>query len=199
MQNYSPNTNLALAKGEQMIKIMRWLALNINNVNEWIGRLTAWCIIFMVFTIVYNVVTVIGFRISSIAMQELQWHFFALIFLLGAAYTLKHDGHVRIDIFYHNPRISDTYRAWVNLFGHLFLLLPFCALIIYASFPFVDMSYKFHESSPEAGGLPYRFLIKSMIPVSFGLLFLQGIAASLTQILFLLGHPIPTEDADGTL
>ncbi len=184
-----------------MIKLMQMSVRAIDGLNELIGRLAAWCIILMIFAIIYNVVTVVSFKVNSIAIQELQWHLFALIFLLGAAYTLKHDGHVRIDIIYHSERLSDKYRAWVNLLGHLFLLLPFCILIIHASFPFVEMSYNFNERSPEAGGLPYRFLLKSMIPIGFGLLLLQGIAASLTQLLFLLGYLMPNfmEKHDGTL
>ena len=130
----------------------------------------------MVLIIGYDVVMRYLFHIGSVALQELEWHLFALLFLLGAAYTFKHDSHVRVDIFYHSKRMSDRGRAWIDLLGGLFLLTPFCLLIIISSFPFIETAFVMHEGSPDPGGLPFRFLLKAMIPLSFTLILLQGLA-----------------------
>ncbi len=116
------------------------------------------------------------FQEGSVALQELEWHLFALIFLLGAAYTLKHDEHVRVDLIYHARWMSERRRAWIDLLGTLFFLLPFSVLIIYSAWPFVENAYTLNEHSPDPGGLPYRYLIKMMIPLCFVLLAIQGIA-----------------------
>ena len=99
---------------------------------------------------------------------------FAIIFLIGSAYTLKYNAHVRLELFYQH--FSVRTRAWVDLLGTLLFLLPLCLVVISSSLPFIYTAYHFGESSPDPGGLPYRFLIKSVIPLGFLLLFLQGIA-----------------------
>jgi TRAP-type mannitol/chloroaromatic compound transport system permease small subunit len=119
------------------------------------------------------------FQAGSTALQELEWHIFALIFLLGAAYTLKHDGHVRVDVFYHAKWMTPKGRAWVDLLGVSLFLVPFCILIIYSSWPFVHNAYELGESSPDPGGLPYRFVLKAAIPFGFALLVLQGVAMAI--------------------
>jgi TRAP-type mannitol/chloroaromatic compound transport system permease small subunit len=160
----------------------------INTLSEWSGQLIAWLILLMVLTIIYDVGTRFFLDVSSVGLQELQWHIFALIFLLGAAYTLKHDGHVRVDIIYQSRWMNDRQRAWVNLFGGIFILIPFCTLVIYASFPFVYSAFLYHENSPDPGGLPHRFLLKGAIPLGFFMILLQGIALSLESLLFLFNN-----------
>jgi TRAP-type mannitol/chloroaromatic compound transport system permease small subunit len=167
---------------------MKHIIISINALNEWVGRVTAWLVLLMVLTIVYDVMMRRFFSIGSVQLQELQWHLFALIFLLGAAYTFKYDEHVRVDIFYQSQWVSGVGRAWINLFGNLFILLPFCILIIYTSYPFIAASFFQMESSPDPGGLPYRFLLKSAIPFCFILLLLQAIANTLSNILVILGY-----------
>jgi len=130
----------------------------------------------MTLVIGFDVVMRYLFHRGSVALQELEWHLFALVFLLSAAYTLKHDGHVRVDIVYQSRWMNARRRAWVDLFGGLFLLLPFCLLIIVGSWPFVAGAFVVGEGSPDPGGLPYRFLLKAAIPLGFFLLLLQGIA-----------------------
>jgi TRAP-type mannitol/chloroaromatic compound transport system permease small subunit len=158
----------------------------IETISEWSGRLIAWLVLLMVLIIVYQVSMVALFSIGSIALQELQWHLFALVFLLGAAYTLKHDEHVRIDIVYQSRWMDDKQRAWVNVIGGFLFLMPFCLLIIFASWPFVYNAFIYGEGSPDPGGLPYRFLLKAAIPIGFTLLMLQGLANSLSHLLYLL-------------
>lgn len=158
----------------------------INALSEWSGRLIAWLVLLMVGIIVYDVTLRYFFSIGSVRLQELQWHLFALLFLLGAAYTLRHDEHVRVDILYRSRWVNDKGRAWINLFGGVFFLIPFCVLIIYSAWPFVYDAFIHQEGSPDPGGLPFRFLLKAAIPIGFGLLLLQGIAHSLAALLALL-------------
>lgn len=150
------------------------------------GRAVSWLVLGMVLLIAYDVAMRYLFQIGSVGLQELEWHLFALIFLLGAAYTFKHDGHVRVDIVYHSRHMNARRRAWVNLLGGLFFLLPFCLLIIVSSAPFVANSFGMGEGSPDAGGLPYRFLLKAAIPVGFSMLLLQGVAHMLRSLRTLL-------------
>ncbi|MCV6639589.1 TRAP transporter small permease subunit [Candidatus Albibeggiatoa sp. nov. NOAA] len=167
---------------------MKLLITSINTLNEWVGRVTAWLVLLMVLVIVYDVMMRRFFSIGSVQLQELQWHLFALTFLLGAAYTFKYDEHVRVDIFYQSRWVSDVGRAWINLLGNVFLLIPFCILIIYTSYPFVSASFFQMETSPDPGGLPYRFLLKSAIPLCFILLLLQSISNIATSILVITGY-----------
>lgn len=154
----------------------------LEKIAELTGRAVSWLVLGMVLLIGYDVAMRYLFHIGSVGLQELEWHLFALIFLLGAAYTFKHDGHVRVDVFYHSRRMGTRGRAWVDLLGGLFFLLPFCLLIIICSAPFVANSFGMGEGSPDAGGLPYRFLLKAAIPVSFSLLLLQSVAHMLRSV-----------------
>jgi TRAP-type mannitol/chloroaromatic compound transport system permease small subunit len=116
------------------------------------------------------------FQQGSVGLQELEWHLFALIFLLGSAYTLKHDGHVRVDILYRSHRLSDKHRAWIDVIGIVLFLMPFCVLILISSWPFA------YNASPDPGGLPYRFILKSAILLGFLLLLIQSIAELIKNI-----------------
>ena len=165
-------------------KVIYW----IDSINEWSGRLISWLILLIVLTIVYQASMVALFSIGSVALQELQWHLFALLFLIGAGYTFKHDDHVRVDVIYKSHWLTDRHRAWIDLFGGLFLLIPFCVLVIIAAWPFVYNAFIHLEGSPDPGGLPYRFLLKAIIPLGFILLMLQGIANSLKSLLYLFGN-----------
>ncbi len=158
------------------------LAAAIDCLNEWIGRVTAWLVVALVLLVCYDVTMRYLFQAGSVALQELEWHIFALIFLLGAAYTLKHDEHVRVDVLYQAKWMTAKRRAMVNLFGCLFLLLPFCILMIVSALPFVEQAYGWGEASPDPGGLPYRWLLKAMIPFGFVLLVLQGVALCIRSL-----------------
>ncbi|OQW91272.1 MAG: C4-dicarboxylate ABC transporter permease [Thiotrichaceae bacterium IS1] len=160
----------------------------INTISEWSGRLVAWLILWMVLIIVYDVTMRKFLSIGSVTLQELQWHLFSLIFLIGAAYTFKHDDHVRVDVLYQSHWMNPYRRAWINLLGSLFILLPVCLLIISSSWPFIASAFTSGETSSDPGGLPYRFLLKSAIPLGFALLMLQGIADFLTNLLYILGY-----------
>jgi TRAP-type mannitol/chloroaromatic compound transport system permease small subunit len=126
------------------------------------------------------------FNSGSIGIQELEWHLFSIIFLLGSAYTLKHNEHVRLDIFYNSKFMNERARAWCDVLGTLLILLPFCLLIIISAWPFVTQSYIHNEISPDPGGLPARWFIKAAIPFSFFMLLIQGIAEALKKLLLAL-------------
>lgn len=149
---------------------------HIDRFNDRVGRLVSWLVIAMVLLVSYDVTMRYLFLSGSVGLQELEWHLFSVIFLLGAAYTLRHEDHVRLDLFYQSRFMNDYRRAWVNLIGSLFFLIPFCALIIVSSVPFVQQSFMHMEGSPDPGGLPWRWLLKTAIPLGFALLILQGVA-----------------------
>ncbi len=136
------------------------------------GALACVAMILMLFNVFYDVVMRYVFNDVSIGMQELEWHLFAIVFLLGTPYAMQKDGHVRVDIFY--EAWSDTKKAWINLLGAIFFILPFAGLVSYYGIDFSQDAYQMNEGSGDPGGLPHRWVIKSLIPISF---FLMGIAA----------------------
>jgi len=177
-----------------------WLriASHIDRTNEWIGRAVYWLTLFMVLVGSYNALVryldrFVGLGLSSNTYIELQWYMFSLIFLLGAAYTLKHDSHVRVDVLI--ARLSPRGRAWINLLGTVLFLIPFCVLVLWTSWPIVRNSWIVLETSSDPGGLP-RYPIRTAIPVAFLLLMFQGVSVAIKQIGFLRGH-LPVEPDQG--
>jgi TRAP-type mannitol/chloroaromatic compound transport system permease small subunit len=126
----------------------------------------------------------LGRSLSSNAYLEGQWYLFSVILLLGAAYTLRHDRHVRVDVIY--AKLSEKGRAWIDLLGTALFLLPFSAVTMVLTWPTVHNSWITRELSPDPGGLP-RYPLKTMILVGFFLLFLQGLSMLIRQIAFLRG------------
>ncbi len=160
-------------------RLIGWYVRATDAFSDWTGLAFGWLTTGLVLVVCYDVVMRYIFGNSKVAVQELQWHIFSLIFLLGAAYTLRHDKHVRVDIFY--ARLSPRKQAIVNLCGCLLLLLPFAILIITSSWDYVRYSYQPPgggppEVSPNPGGLPGRWILKGMIPLCFVLLTFQGLA-----------------------
>ncbi len=146
----------------------------IDALNEAIGRVVSWLALGMVLVTVVVVVLRYAFDLGWIAMQESVTYLHATLFMLGAGYTLKHGGHVRVDIFY--GRMGPRARAWVDLLGTLFLLLPVCGFILWISYEYVAESWSVMEGSREAGGIHGVFLLKSLIPLFCVLMILQGLA-----------------------
>lgn len=174
-------------KRERALHLLQHLSDKLGILSELTGRLVSWLVLAMVLLVSYDVTMRYFFLSGSIALQEMEWHLFSLIFLIGAAYTLKHDDHVRLDLFYKSKFMNDERRAWVNLLGSLFLLIPFCILIIATAWPFVYQSYIHLEGSPDPGGLPYRWILKASIPLGFTLLFLQGVSDIAKNLNIILG------------
>ncbi len=161
----------------------------VDALNERIGRAVSWLVLAMVVIGAYNALARyagrwIGINLSSNSYLEMQWYLFSLVFLLGAAYALKHDDHVRVDVLY--TRLSKRAKLWVDLVGTIVLMLPFAIFCIWASIPTVLNSWSIREASPDPGGLP-RYPIKMMILVAFGLLLLQGMAEVIRKATLLRG------------
>lgn len=153
---------------------MENLCNRIDAINERIGRFIAWFILAMVCVTFFVVVMRYGFNFGRIAIQESITYMHAVVFMLAGAYTLKHNEHVRVDIFYQD--MSPRNKAKVNFVGTLFLLLPFAFFIVWISFSYVINSWKLLEGSREAGGLPLVYLLKTLIPLMAVLLILQAIS-----------------------
>jgi TRAP-type mannitol/chloroaromatic compound transport system permease small subunit len=164
---------------------MQSLIKAINGTNEWVGRVVSWVTTALVLLICYDVAMRYIFSYTKIWIAELEWHMFALIFLLAAAYTFLHDQHVRVDVFY--ARYAPKRKAWVDLIGIVFFLIPFCLVVIYTSAQFTYKSFLMNETSADPGGLSHRFLIKGVLLVGFVLLLLQALAAALNALLVLRG------------
>ena len=137
------------------------------------GKISSWFSLALVLLISTDVLLRYVFNFSTAALYEMEWHLFAIIFLLASPYTLQKNKHVRVDVFYNN--FSKRKKNIVDLIGNIIFLIPFSFIIFYTSLPFVEDSYSILESSPDPGGLPYRFIIKSIIPIAFFLLMIQGI------------------------
>ncbi len=155
-----------------------WLARGF----EMSSRVLAWTVVLMVLVTAYDVLARYFFNRGSVALQELEWHLFALVFLLGATPTYRNDGHVRVDLIYTSRRLSTKHREWINIWGNLLCLLPFCSVVVWASLPFVYDAYVHHETSPDPGGLTHRWLIKAAIPVGFGWLACYGVYDTVRRV-----------------
>ncbi|MGK0440640.1 MAG: TRAP-type mannitol/chloroaromatic compound transport system permease small subunit [Pseudohongiellaceae bacterium] len=138
----------------------------------------------MMLTLSAVVVLRYGFNIGIIAMQELVSYLHASVFMLGTAYALQQDSHVRVDIFYRN--FSPRVKAWVNCVGGIIFLMPLCGYFLMSSWDFVVLSWTVKETSAEPGGLPAVFLFKSLIPLMAIMLSLQALAEIIRQGLFLV-------------
>ena len=140
---------------------------------KYLGYFTAFVLVILVLLVVYDASARYMFSFGSIALQELEWHLFDVIILFGIAYTLRENSHVRVDIFY--ASYSDKTKALVNIIGSLFFILPFSMLIIYIGLDFVEQSFIQNEASSNPGGLQYRFIVKSFMPLAFMFLALQAL------------------------
>jgi TRAP-type mannitol/chloroaromatic compound transport system permease small subunit len=172
-------TTLLISHLARTARAIDWLS-------EWSGRAVSWLTLLMVIATFLVVVLRYLFNIGWIAMQESVLYMHSAVFLLGAAYTLKHQGHVRVDIFYQKMTVQG--RAWVDLLGVLLLLLPTFAFIFWVSWDYVASSWSLRETSREAGGIPFVYGLKTLILVMAGLMLLQGIGQALRSLLTLLGH-----------
>lgn len=152
-------------------------------ISESTGRLISWLTLFIVLVTFVVVVLRYVFDFGSIALQESISYMHAFVFMLGAAYTLKHDSHVRVDIFYR--AMSPTKKAWVNLLGTLLLLFPVCLFIMYSSWDYVFTSWSQLEESGEAGGLAYVYILKTTLLLMPLLLMLQGTALALKNLMLI--------------
>ena len=173
------------------MKFLRQYIAVADRLVEAVGKAVSWLTALLVVLICYDVVSRYLFNKSSVAIYELEWHIFALIFLIGAAYAFKHDRHVRVDVIY--SKLSEKSKAWINLIGTVVLLLPFCVILLKAGFDFVSNSYRLLESSADAGGLPARYLIKAAIPLGFLFVTIQAFSVIFRSILIIRDQPLKPE------
>ncbi len=149
-----------------MSKFGRWL-------NKGLETLTIALLLLTIVNVFIDVVLRYGFNNSYIGLQELEWHLFSSLFLLGMSYALQKDAHVRVDIFY--QRHSQYKKSLIDFIGHILLVLPLSILIVYHGSDFAYQSFELLEQSGDPGGLSYRFIIKSVIPLSFILLIMSSL------------------------
>jgi TRAP-type mannitol/chloroaromatic compound transport system permease small subunit len=177
------------------MKALLSLSRLIDTATEHIGRIVYWLVLAAVLISAANASIRFAFSISSNAWLELQWYLFSAVFLLCAGYTLLHNQHVRIDVV--TGHLSPQGRAWIDILGTLFFLLPMAILLMVLSWPIFVDTYVHHEVSTNAGGLiiwPARLLV----PVGFFLLIMQGLSELIKRIAFLRGLiPDPSEKHEG--
>ena len=166
---------------------LKKLVAAIDRVTALAWKIVCWTTLIMVLVGSFNALAryggdFLGVQLSSNAYLELQWYLFGVVFLIGAAPTLKQDGHVRVDVIY--SRLSDRRKAWVNLIGAALFVIPFCLMMLWATWHTVWNSWAGLEWSSNSDGLP-RYPIKSILPISFVLLLAQGFASAIRQIIFL--------------
>ena len=172
------------------------IARSIDAVNERIGRAVLWLVLAVTLISAANALMRYGFGMSSNAWLEIQWYLFGAIFLLAAGYTLKHNGHVRVDVLY--GRWPPRARAWIDLLGAALFLLPLCVLMVWLSWHGFIESFQRGEVSSDAGGL-IRWPVRLLIPLGFALLGLQGVSELIKRVAFLRGqgelpHEPPMEE-----
>ena len=177
-----------------LLKLSTW----IDTLNTKVGKLTTWLILITTLISAGNAIVRKLFDTSSNALLEVQWYIFAGVFLLGAAYGLLQNSHVRIDFI--SSRLSARTRNWIDVVGIVVALIPFCMLSIYLSWPLFVQAYQSGEMSQNAGGL-IRWPAYALIPAGFFLLMLQGISEMIKRLAFLKGQAGDslaehTQDAD---
>lgn len=178
--------------GQYTAFVHKWLGLSerIDRISLAIGRLVAWLVLLMIAVAAYNAVAryfgrFTGLNLSSNAYLELQQYLFSALFLLSAAAALAQDEHVRVDVLY--TRLGRRARSWIDLAGTLIFLIPFSAFAIAMAWPSVSSSWAIGEVSPDPGGLP-RYPLKSLVPIAFTLLIVQGISQAIKQVASLRGY-----------
>lgn len=170
-----------------LLKLSRW----IDSLNERVGKLVMWLVLITTLIATGNALAKYLLGEGSNAWLEAQWYGFGAMFLLAAGYTLRHNGHVRIDVIY--QRFSAKGQALIDLLGGLLFLLPVAILLTWLSWPLFAESWRIQEMSPDAGGL-IRWPIKLVLPLGFGLLLLQGVSEIIKRIGVLTGnYALPTE------
>ncbi len=168
---------------------LRSVARAIDAFQERVGRAVAWLMFLMVVIVFGDVVLRYAFNRSYVWTQELEWHMFGVVYLLAAGYTMLYDEHVRVDILY--SRFSPRKKAWFDFVLLFVFFLPSCLAILYTTWPFVKASFAVNEGSPDPGGIPARWVLKSVILVGFGLLILQGISQAIKNFYVGMGWEAP--------
>jgi len=158
----------------------------IDNLTDFFGKVSSYLVLILSILVVYDALSRYLFHSGSVALQELEWHIFDVIFLVGLSWALKSDEHVRVDIFY--SKFSPKTKAFTNLISMIFLIIPFSIMIVYTSSNFIYLSYLQDEISSDPGGLKYRYVIKGFIAFGFVLLALQALSEAYKNFKILRGQ-----------
>lgn len=159
---------------------MQFLINSLKKIIDAVGHICSILMILMILNVFYDVIMRYFFNDVSIAMQELEWHLFAAMFMFGIGYTLMADDHVRVDVFY--DRMSKRKQAIINIVGSLLFALPITVLILYFSWDYTYEAYEMGEGSADPGGLPHRWIVRAIIPSSSIFLILCIFYVVLSQI-----------------
>jgi TRAP-type mannitol/chloroaromatic compound transport system permease small subunit len=170
-------------------QVLRNIARKIDALQDRFGRAVSWIMLFMVLVVFTDVVLRYAFRTSTVWLQELEWHLFGVVYMLGAGYTMLYDEHVRVDIVY--SRWSVRKKAWSDFILYLVFFYPSAIMIVWTTIPFVRDSYRVFEGSPDPGGIPLRFLLKSVIIVGFGILMIQAFSQTVKNFFWAMGWEEP--------
>lgn len=157
------------------------------NAIVWVGRIAAWVAIFLVIVIIFDVVTRRFFVLGSTKLQELEWHIHAVLFMFCLGYGYIKDTHVRIDLV--RERLSTKTKQWIELIGCLFFMIPYSFIIIFHGVDWWQRSFELNEMSASATGLPYRWIIKAVLPIGFSILLVSAATTALRKSLQLFGPP----------
>jgi TRAP-type mannitol/chloroaromatic compound transport system permease small subunit len=168
------------------MNLLRKFEQVINRLSGISGWLAGWLCVLMILVVFIDVVARYAFASGTIAMQEMEWHLFAAMFLLGASYTMREDANVRVDVFY--GRMNPRTKAAVDILGTVLFVIPMCTLILYSSYDFVSYSYQIQEVSVDPGGLPYRFAFKALLPIGYTLVLLQSLSVISRNARLLCGN-----------
>ena len=157
----------------------------IDAINAKVGKFTTWLILATTLISAGNAIVRKAFDVSSNSLLEIQWYLFAAVFMLGAGYGLLKNSHVRIDFI--STNLTDRTRNWIDALGFIFILVPFCLISIYLSWPMFTQALFSGEMSQNAGGL-IRWPVIAIIPLGFALLMLQGVSETIKRFAFLQGQ-----------
>jgi TRAP-type mannitol/chloroaromatic compound transport system permease small subunit len=181
--------------GEKSMNFLLQFSRLVDGVSEAVGRAAIWLILVVVLISSVNAVFRFAFNLSSNAFLEIQWYLFSAIFLACAAYVLKRNEHIRIDVV--AGRLSERAQNWIDVFGILFFLLPMALIIAWLSWPVFMNAWNSGELSPSPGGL-IRWPVRLMMPLGFALLILQALSELIKRVAFLTGAgPNPLKKAEG--
>jgi TRAP-type mannitol/chloroaromatic compound transport system permease small subunit len=181
MDRFEPATP---ERARTLINVLARIHRILDRTVEVTGRATAWLCLLLTLLVAGDVLARYIWHVGSVAEQELEWHLLAIIAMLGASYTLQQGEHVRVDIFYQH--YSVRLKRWLDVLVPLLIIVPTGLFIAYVSLRFVQMSYALHETSPDPGGLPARYVLKAFLPFGFGLVAVQGVAMFCDGIVKLL-------------
>ena len=171
--------------------MLREFARKIDAFQERLGRAVSWLMVAMVVVVFFDVIGRYVFKKSSVFTQEMEWWLFGLVYLLAAGYTMLYDEHVRVDILY--AAWTPRKKAWANFIFMFVFFFPSCLMVVITTWPFLRNSFIANEGSPDPGGIPARWALKSIIIVGFILLILQGISQAIKNYYVARGWEEPEQ------